>query len=76
MRAGLARRSVALVRTLIVSSGDGEIRDELLTFFVFPAEHWQHIRTRTDRINFSTVRLSTASEVQDVLQLDALKVAA
>lgn len=36
-------------------------RDELLTFFDFPAEHWQHIRTTNPiESTFSTVRLRTA----------------
>jgi putative transposase len=35
-------------------------RDELLTFFDFPAEHWQHIRTTNPiESTFSTVRLRT-----------------
>jgi transposase-like protein len=35
-------------------------RDELLTFYAFPAEHWRHIRT-TNGIEsvFATVRLRT-----------------
>jgi putative transposase len=36
-------------------------RDELLTFFDFPAEHWQHIRTTNPiESTFSTVRLRTS----------------
>ena len=35
-------------------------RNELLTFFDFPAEHWQHIRTTNPiESTFSTVRLRT-----------------
>lgn len=35
-------------------------RDELLTFYDFPAEHWQHIRTTNPiESTFSTVRLRT-----------------
>jgi transposase-like protein len=35
-------------------------RDELLTFFDFPAEHWKHIRTTNPiESTFSTVRLRT-----------------
>jgi putative transposase len=36
-------------------------RDTLLTFFAFPAEHWQHIRTTNPiESTFSTVKLRTA----------------
>lgn len=36
-------------------------RDTLLTFYDFPAEHWQHIRTTNPiESTFSTVRLRTA----------------
>ena len=35
-------------------------RDELLTFYDFPAEHWRHIRTTNPiESTFSTVRLRT-----------------
>ena len=35
-------------------------RDELLTFYDFPAEHWQHLRTTNPiESTFSTVRLRT-----------------
>jgi putative transposase len=39
----------------------GQDRDVLLTFYDFPAEHWQHIRTTNPiESTFGTVRLRTA----------------
>jgi putative transposase len=36
-------------------------RDSLLTFYDFPAEHWQHIRTTNPiESTFATVRLRTS----------------
>jgi transposase-like protein len=43
-----------------VESGETEL-DDLLTFYDFPAEHWQHIRTTNPiESTFATVRLRTA----------------
>jgi len=47
-------------------------RDELLTFFDFPAEHWQHIRTTNPIESFSTVRLRTTKTRGCVSRADML----